>query len=230
MLCCDHVGASQHQFVTATQCGAIDRRDHGFTELLQCSKCSLCRVWRRACRLKITGFADLQQFLHVGTRNKGTAGASNHHCVHIILMLKLLHNGVKLVEGALVERVDRWMVDHQKCDLVVIVQAVGFDPQVTPGLNNLSRLSQSAKVAPPSDRALNLFHRLGVSECGQIAQWLVEQDGAQRAAHVLARAGFGEGRDHQEVRGYRGGAFFGAHQILQPRKILIGKLAACCSH
>ena len=114
-------------------------------------------------------------------------------------MLKLLHNGVKFVEGPLIERVDRWMVDYQQRDLVIVVQAMGFDPQVAPRLNDLPRLGQSAKVAPLRDGALNLFYRLGVAERREIAQRLVEQDGAQRAAHVLARASFGERRHHQKV-------------------------------
>ena len=114
-------------------------------------------------------------------------------------MLELLHDGVKFIEGALVECVDRRMVDHQQRDLVIVVQAMGFDAQVAPGLNDLPRLGQSAKVSPLRDGTLNLFYRLGVSERGEIAQRLVEQDGAQRAAHVLARAGFGERRYHQKV-------------------------------
>ena len=94
VLCCDDIGAGQNQFVTATQCGAIDRRDHRFAELLQCSKCSLCGVWCCTCRLEITCLAYLQQFFHVGTGNKGTAGAGDHHGIHVVLMLELLHNSV----------------------------------------------------------------------------------------------------------------------------------------
>ena len=85
--CGNHVGAGQYQFVTATQCGAIDRRDHGFAELLQCSKCGLRGVGRRACRLYIARLAYLQQLLDVRARNKGSAGARYHDGIDIILML-----------------------------------------------------------------------------------------------------------------------------------------------
>ena len=73
-------------------------------------------------------------------------------------MLKLLYDGVQFIERALVECVDRRMVDHQQRDLVIVIQAMSFDPQVAPGLNNLPRLGQSAKVTPLRNGALNLFH------------------------------------------------------------------------
>ena len=65
---------------------------------------------------------------------------------------------MKLVEGPLIERIDRRMIDHQQRDLVIVVQAMGFDAQVAPGLNNLSRLGESAKVTPLRDGALNFFY------------------------------------------------------------------------
>ena len=98
---------------------------------------------------------------------------------------------------------------------------MGFDAQVAPGLNNLPRLRQSAKVSPLRDGALNLFYRLGVSERRQIAQRLVEQDGAQRAAHVFARTGFRKRGHHEEIRGDRGDALLAPDQALEAIEVLV---------
>ena len=114
------------------------------------------------------------------------------------------------------------MRDHQQRDLVVVIEAMGFDTDIAPGLDDLSCLCESAKVAPLCNSALNLFYRFGVTECGKIAQGLIEQDGAQGAAHVLTRARFRERRDHQKIGRHGGGAFFGADQILQSGQIFIG--------
>ena len=50
VFCRDHIGAGQYQLVTATQCRAIDRRDHGFAKLLQSRKCRLGSIGRCAGR------------------------------------------------------------------------------------------------------------------------------------------------------------------------------------
>ena len=129
-------------------------------------------------------------------------------------MLQLLNNGMQLIQCSLVERVHWGVRDHQQRDLVVVIEAVRLDSDITPGLDNLSCFSESAKVAPLCHRALNLFYRFWVAQCGEVSQGLIEQDGAQSAAHVLTRAGFRERRDHQKIRRHGGGAFFGANQIL----------------
>ena len=137
-------------------------------------------------------------------------------------MLQLLNNGMQFIQCSLVEGVHWGVRDHQQRDLVVVIEAVGFDTDIAPGLNDLPRFGEAAKVAPLGNSALNLFYRFGVTECGKIAQGLIEQDGAQGAAHVLTRARFRERRDHQKIRWHGGGAFFGADQILQSGQILIG--------
>ena len=102
MLCGNHIRTGQNQFVTATECRPVYRRNHGLAELLQRGKCGLRGVGGRACRLYVAGLADFQQFLDVGAGNKGAAGTRNHHRVDIILMLELLHDGMELVEGPFV--------------------------------------------------------------------------------------------------------------------------------
>ena len=57
------------------------------------------------------------------------------------------------------------MDDHQQRDFVMVVQAVRFNPKVTPALNNLSRFGQSAKVPPLRDRGLDLFYGFRVAQC-----------------------------------------------------------------
>ena len=73
-------------------------------------------------------------------------------------MLQLLNNGMQLIQCSLVKRVHWGVRDHQQRDLVVVIEAVCFDSDITPGLNNLSCLCESAKVAPLCHGALNLFY------------------------------------------------------------------------
>ena len=58
MLRRDDIGAGQHQLVAAAQCGAIDRCDHGFAELLKRSESGLRGVRRCARRFDVAGFTD----------------------------------------------------------------------------------------------------------------------------------------------------------------------------
>ncbi len=108
-----HVGAGEHQFITAPECRTVDRCDDRLAELLKRGKGGLRRVGRRARRLDITGFADLEQFLNIGTGDKGTPCAGNHHGVYVILMLELLHDGVQFIERTFVKRIHRWVINHQ---------------------------------------------------------------------------------------------------------------------
>ena len=69
---------------------------------------------------------------------------------------------------------------------------MSFDTQITPCLNDASRLSQTAEVLPLGDGCPDLLNGFRIFERGDIAKRLIKQDGAKRSAHVFTGACLGK--------------------------------------
>ncbi len=103
-----------------------------------------------------------------------------------------------------------------------------FQSQIAVGLDDIAGIGQATEGAPVGHRLLDFIDDFGIAQGRGIAERLVEEDRTQSAPHVLAGAGLGEGRNHEEIRGYGGHALLASDQTLQPRQVLVLQLVPGC--
>ena len=73
---------------------------------------------------------------------------------------------------------------------MAVIKAVYFKSNVAPGLDDLPGLRQCAMISPLADRVSDDVDDFRVFQGRNIAQWGIEQQSPQGAAHIFTRSGF----------------------------------------
>ena len=101
-----------------------------------------------------------------------------------------------------------------------------MNEEVAVALEQRLLFGQALLALPGVNRGLEFGQALRVAQGGDVTQIAALDQRADHAAHVLARAGFGELADLDEIRRYRDRALFGADEIEQALAVFLGQLAA----
>ena len=173
----------------------------------------------------------LQHLADVRPRHEGRGAlAGEDHRDHRIVTGQRRGDQHQLVDGALVERIDRRVGDSDRRHLLARRNHVVLHEEIAVPVEQRLLVRQTLPALPFGDDLAQFVKRLGVAQRRDVADILAHHQRADHAAHILARARLGELRDLDEIRRHRHRALLGAHQIEQAALVLVGELATRDRH
>ena len=132
----------------------------------------------------------------------------------------MLNDRAQFIERAFIQRVDRRVDYRDDGDARTNLVRVVLHAEVAPVRQYALRFADTLQHPPRVDRTLELRNRFRIAQSGRVADWLIFNERAHHAAHVLAAARLGKLRHLEKFLGDRDGPLLCTHEFSETTTII----------